>query len=55
MSKLVLASIVLSILLVPVAAASDPDPVRGLRRALVGAFMADALYLVALLVIYPRL
>jgi hypothetical protein len=54
-SKLLLASIVLSILLVPVLAASDPHPVRGLRRALTGALVVDALYLLALLIIYPRL
>jgi len=55
MSKLLLASIVLATLLVPVMSASDPNPVRGLRRALTGTLMADALYLLALLVIYPRL
>ena len=55
MSKLLLASIVLSTLLVPVLAASDLHPVRGLRRAVTGALLADALYLLALLTIYPRL
>ncbi len=55
MSKLLLASIVLSTLLVPVLAASDPHPLRGLRRALTGTLVADAVYLLALLLIYPRL
>ena len=55
MSKLVLASIVLATLLVPVMSAADPIPLRGLRRALVRMLLADALYLLALLIIYPRL
>jgi hypothetical protein len=55
MSKLILNSIVIAILLGPTLAAADPRPLRGLRRAVLGTLVADALYLVALLVIYPRL
>ena len=55
MSRLLLASIVLLSLVVPLVPAMDPSPIRGMRRALLGVLLANAVYLGALLVIYPRL
>ena len=54
MSRFIVLWVVLGTALVPLLAARDPDPVRGLRKALTYGLAFFALYLVGLLVIYPR-
>ena len=44
MGKLVMVSVLLSAAIVPAVCASDPDPRRGLRRAVVGVGAFNAIY-----------
>lgn len=55
MGKLVLNSILIATLALPMFAARDRSPMRGLRRALLWVAAFDACYLVALLYVYPHL
>lgn len=55
MSKLLVLWILLATVLVPLVAARDRDPVRGLRKALFFGLGCFALYAFGLLVVYPRL
>ena len=55
MQKALLISILLASALIPLRAARAPDPVRGLRRAVLGVFGFEVAYLLGLLLIYPRL
>ena len=55
MAMALLVSFVLSTLLVPVLAASDRRPMRGLRRALLGSLVMNTTYLAAWRLIYPHL
>jgi len=55
MSKLLLLSVIVAMVAVPLAAARDPVPGRGLRKALAFTFACDVLYLLALRFLYPRL
>jgi hypothetical protein len=53
--KLLLISILLVTIILPIAAANDPDPRRGLRRTVVGFCVFMCLWVFSLLFIYPRL
>jgi hypothetical protein len=55
LSKLLLFSVVVSTVMLPVLAARDRLPRRGLKRAIVWVVAFNAFYLFALRVIYPRL
>jgi hypothetical protein len=55
MRKLILVSILFAMVVVPMRAATDPSPKRGLRRTLVGLAAFNVLYLLAVLYILPRL
>lgn len=55
MQKVLLISILAASGLIPLAAARVRDPVLGLRRAIVGIFGFEVLYLIGLLLLYPRL
>lgn len=53
--KLVLLSVCLALAALPLWAARQPHPARGLRLALVSVLGAMAAYVVILRVVYPRL
>jgi hypothetical protein len=55
MRSLLLQSLMLAILAIPIVAARDPRPLRGLKKALVWFLGFTLLYAVALRFIYPRL
>jgi len=55
MRSLLLQSLMLAILVIPIVAARDPRPLRGLKKALVWFLGFTLLYAVALRFIYPRL
>ena len=55
MKALILTSILIATIAIPLVAARDEDPRRGLRRAVVGFLAFESLYLIACLWIYPRL
>ncbi|MBI5543380.1 MAG: hypothetical protein HY901_05795 [Deltaproteobacteria bacterium] len=55
MGKLILMSVVIASIAIPVRAARHPDPRRGLKRALVQTLLFDAVYVLAVLFIYPRI
>ncbi len=55
MGKLLLNSILIATLAIPMRAAGDPSPVRGVRRAVLGVVAFNAFYLVAILYVLPRL
>jgi hypothetical protein len=55
MRILLLATVLLAVLTIPVAAARDPNPLRGLKRALVLFLGFNLLYMLALRFIYSRL
>jgi hypothetical protein len=50
-----LMSILFATIAIPIRAASDPQPERGVRRAVFGFLAFEMAYLLALLLIYPRL
>jgi hypothetical protein len=54
MAKLILVSIIFATVAIPIVAARDPHPVRGLKKALFYAFLFNVAYLVGVLLIYPR-
>lgn len=53
MKSLLLMSLLLAAIAIPARAARDPNPRRGLRRALVAFFIATALYVGYLTRIHP--
>jgi hypothetical protein len=53
--KLLLISILFATLMLPIRAARHPNPVKGLRRAILYAVVFNALYAIAILFLYPRL
>jgi len=55
MGKLILIAVLVVSIAVPLRAALDPNPRRGLRRALLQTLVLDALYAVAILFVYPRI
>ena len=55
MQKLFLISFIAACLALPMLAARDPAPVRGLRKALLWWATFNSCYLIAWLVLYPRL
>jgi hypothetical protein len=55
MRSLLLQSLMLAILVIPIVAARDPRPLRGLKKSLVWFLGFTFLYAVALRFIYPRL
>ncbi len=50
-----LMSILIASIAFPIAAAQDPDPRRGVKKAVAGFLAFELFYLFALLLIYPRL
>jgi hypothetical protein len=55
MGKLILISVVISIILLPALAARDPNPQRGLKRTVVGWIVFNFVYLLMVRFIYTRL
>jgi hypothetical protein len=53
--KLILMSVLFAMIVLPMRAAGDPSPSRGLRRTLVGIAAFNVLYWFALLFVVPRL
>jgi hypothetical protein len=54
MPTLILLSIVLAGIALPIRAARDPDPRRGLRRAAYAMFVYTCIYVVGVLYVLPR-
>lgn len=54
MAKLLLLSICLALVGVPLMTASDPYPVRGLKRALLGVLVFNLFYVFLLRIVLPR-
>jgi hypothetical protein len=48
-------SILVASIAIPIVAAQDPEPGRGVKRAVLGWLAFEMVYLLACLVIYPRL
>lgn len=55
MKGLLLTSILVATFAIPLHAARDVDPRRGLRRAVIGFFAFASAYMIGCLWIYPRL
>jgi hypothetical protein len=55
MSKLLLLSVLIAATAIPIWAAREPNPRKGLKKAIFYTFAFNAFYLFALRVIYPRL
>lgn len=55
MQSLLLTSILVMSIVIPIVAARDALPRRGLRRAVVAMLVFEALYLAACMYVYPRL
>ncbi|HEY3449718.1 MAG TPA: hypothetical protein VGK67_25415 [Myxococcales bacterium] len=55
MGKLILASVLFALVAIPAHAARDPNPRRGLKRALWQTLLFDAAYAFAVLFVYPRI
>ena len=55
MKSFLLTSILIATIAIPLIAARDTQPRRGLVRAVVGFIAFESLYLIACLWIYPRL
>lgn len=54
MAKLLLLSVCLALVAIPLWAARDPFPGRGLKRAIIGVAAFNFLYLVLVRVVIPR-
>ena len=54
-AKLLLFSVIIMMVAIPVLAARDPNPKRGLKKALLLVFAFNLFYLFAVRYIYPRL
>lgn len=55
MAKLILGSVLVASIAIPALAARDPNPRRGLKRALWQTLIFDTLYALAVLFVYPRI
>lgn len=55
MSKLLLLSCLIALVVLPIFGARDKNPLRGLKRAMFFLLAFNLFYIVALRVIYPRL
>ena len=55
MRNALLQSLILALLVIPLAAATDPRPLHGLKRALAWFAGFNLFYLLALRFVYPRL
>ncbi len=55
MEKLILLSIVAVTIIVPAVAATEPNPRRALRKALVWTVLGICGYVISVIFIYPRL
>ncbi len=55
MSKLLLLSVIVGMVVAPLLAARDEIPGRGLRKALAYTLVCEVAYLLALRFLYPRL
>jgi hypothetical protein len=55
MAKVILVSILVATIAIPMRAARDPSPARGLVRAALWFAVFDVLYLLATVYVYPRL
>jgi hypothetical protein len=54
MSKFILISILLGNVLIPLWAARDPSPIRGLKKALFYMCIYNVVYLLLVMFVYPR-
>lgn len=54
-AKLLLVSVIIAMIAVPILAARDESPMRGLRKTLLLIFVFNILYLLAVRFIYPYL
>jgi hypothetical protein len=55
MQKLILISILLADVVIPIWAARDPNAIRGLKKALFYMCIFNAMYLLLVMFVYPRL
>jgi hypothetical protein len=55
MSKFILISIIFVDILIPIWAARDPSAIRGLKKALFYMGVFNAIYLLLVMFVYPRL
>lgn len=55
MSKLILMSVVLALIALPLRAASDPHPVRGIRRGIGAVLVFNVAYALVVRFVLPRL
>jgi lipopolysaccharide export LptBFGC system permease protein LptF len=55
MAKLLLMSVLFATTIVPILAARDPRPKRGLTRAVRGILIFNVFYLLGVIFIYPRI
>lgn len=55
MQKILLLSILLATMSIPMFAAADPKPGRGLRRAVLWLVAFDIAYVIAIIYVLPRL
>jgi hypothetical protein len=55
MKGALLMSILIGSIAIPIAAAQDPEPKRGVKRVVVSFLVLEMAYLLACLLIYPRL
>jgi hypothetical protein len=54
MAKLILISIIFSTVAIPVVASRDTNPVRGMKKVILYALLFHAVYLLSVLLVYPR-
>jgi hypothetical protein len=54
MSKLILLSIIIAMIAIPVRAARERDPRKGLRKTIIQMLLYEAFYLLALRYLYGR-
>jgi hypothetical protein len=54
MGKVILLSVVIATVVLPMRAARDPQPVRGLRRMVLWLVLFNVLYMLALIHVMPR-
>jgi hypothetical protein len=55
MQKLLLLSLLIMIVAIPMRAAADPSPARGLRRAVIGTVAYAFVYVMLIVYVLPRL
>jgi hypothetical protein len=55
MGKLILVSILIATVAIPMRAATDPSPRRGMQRAILWMAAFDVVYVLAVVYVYPRL